>query len=197
LSRAFLSLNPLLSDSEVKKLIDTKDPLLLRLNSKGDYNLVENPGKYTVIVASFYGKKQTRVVSHDGTKNLEAEFDRTLKTGSTLDQAGIDAWELVQAMHAPQNYNKLKQLGVEPYVYHDRHRSIVTVGAFDSPQDPRINRVIEVFRAKIKRSQDGRQEGLYAEAIQLKKNPNDHEEVPMRQWILDPEPQLFEVPRLR
>jgi hypothetical protein len=197
LGRAFLALNPLLSPEEVKRLVDSHDPLLLKLNSRGDYNLVENPGKYTVIVASFYGKKQTRVVSRDGAKDLEAAFDRSLETGSSLDQAGVDAWELVRAMRSPQNIDKLKQLGVEPYVFHDRHRSIVTVGAFDSPNDPRIHRIIQAFRAKVKRAPDGRQEGLYAEAIQLKKNPNNPDELPIRQWILDPEPQVYEVPRLR
>jgi hypothetical protein len=199
LGRAFLALNPLLSPEEVKKLVDSHDPLLLKLNGRGDYNLVENPGKYTVIVASFYGKKQTRVVSRDGAKDLEEAFDQALsmKKITSLDQAGIDAWELVQAMHSPQNYNKFKQLGVEPYVFHDRHRSIVTVGSFDSPNDPRINAIINTFRAKTKRTADGRQEGLFAEAIQLKKNPNNRDEVPIRQWILDPEPQVYEVPRLR
>ena len=56
-------------------------------------------------------------------------FDQKLKETvklakySPLDTAGRQAWELVNVMRAQ---------GIEAYVYHDRYKSIVTVGAFQS-----------------------------------------------------------------
>ena len=47
-------------------------------------------------------------------------------------------------------------------MFHDRYRSIVTVGAFDSPNDPGIARIQETFRAKVRKNANTGQEFLAA-----------------------------------
>jgi hypothetical protein len=118
LSRAFLTQNPLLSPEELAQKTKEHDPLLLRLNSGGEFSLLENSGKYTLVVATFTGKSQMQMLNPK--ENFDAEklqqFDRDIQSKSSLDQAGYDSWALVRAMRAK---------GIEAFVFHDRYRSIV------------------------------------------------------------------------
>jgi hypothetical protein len=180
LSGAFMTTNPLLSDEDLA--VRTRDPLLLRLNSGVEYSLLQNKGKYTVIVATFQGKGQ---LEYAGEKKM-------LKVSTALDDAAESAWELCTALrHA-------KVLGYdeefEAYVYHDRHSSIVTVGSFDDPRDPRITELQNKFGAKVAGLKpDGTPASLTAEAFSAPRQPQEHEAA--KRWIFDPFPQVIEVPR--
>ena len=190
LSRAFLTLNPLLSSEEIAQKVRERDPLLLQLNSKGDFNLTENPGKYTLVVASFYGKSQTHILAPGSTMEplKFMEFDNKLKTRASLDEAGMESWGLVTAM---------RQQGIEAYVYHERFRSIVTVGSFSSPTEARVKELAQRFGAKTRKNPQTQQNEFVSECIQLKNNIRDGNEVPYKLWTLDPDPQVIEVPHLR
>ena len=52
-SRAFLTINPLLSPEEFQQ--QQRDPLLVRLNSGQNHSLYENSGEFTLVVARFTG----------------------------------------------------------------------------------------------------------------------------------------------
>lgn len=171
LSGAFLTINPMLSPEEVMRRKD--DPLLLKLNAGTDLSLLENPGKYSLVVASFYGDSITQI----GASQRDLEIDED------LDQAAVDAWQLAKL---------LREKNFEAYVLHERYRSIVTVGSFDSLDDPRIPRGIEIFRAKIKTDPRTGQEILIAENIAV---PGANGR-PIKTWIFDPKPQVIEVPQL-
>jgi hypothetical protein len=186
LSRAFLAPNPLLSQEEIDRFTKERDPLLVRLNTGDNHNLLENRGKYTLVVASFLGKSQMQLLNPQDSAQSEKllKFDKDLQSNSSLDQAGYDSWALVQAMRAQ---------GLEAYVFHDRFRSIVTIGSFDSPKDPRIPQHIEKFRAKYKLDPESKKQCLTCEAFQTPAAPQPAQ----RTWLLDPLPQLMDVPRLR
>jgi hypothetical protein len=128
---AFLTPNPLIPTDETSKKVT--DPLLLTLNSGTDHSLFENKGKYTLVVASFYGQSSI--------KQTDGKFDETLSktAGVTLDRAAKESWELMKT---------LRKLGFPAFVYHEQFRSIVTIGEFKSPDDPKIRTVFEKFRAK-------------------------------------------------
>ncbi len=177
LAQAFLTRNPLLTPEEAAS--KTRDPLLVRLNGNQEYSLLQNKGKYTVVVASFYGNSTAKPREFD-------KFAARLSTHSTLDSAGLESWQLVKTM---------RQQNIEAYVYHDRFKSVVTVGAFNSPQDPQIGKLIKMFSAKVKKSPQTGEEVLIAESIQI---PGAREGAPpTKMWAMDPEPKVMDVPHWR
>jgi hypothetical protein len=177
LNKAFLTTNPMLSPEELARMTQSKDPLLARLNSGVEFSLASNPGKYSLIVASFYGSSQIKPTRF-------AEFDKKLAANNvSLDNAGHDAWQLARAM---------RQQGIEAYLYHDRYRSIVTVGAFASPKDPALEKQRQAFSAKYKKNPETGKDVLVAESIQI---GGGNGRAPIKSWVMDPHPQPIEVPR--
>lgn len=189
LGGAHLTINPLLSPEEVSQR--QRDPLLLKLNSGSEISLLRNPGKYTLIVASFYGRS---TIKHED-----------LDVSGRLDEAGQAAWELAQALRSKEVVSGLpsKELAhafasgeLKSWVYHDHYRSIVTIGSFDSPQDPRLRQLAEIFGAKTRQHPQTGREVLVAEMLTLPPNPAPGVP-PVRKWLFDPAPALMEVPALR
>jgi hypothetical protein len=181
LNKAFMTRNPMLPAEELAR--KHRDPLIVKLNSNVDHSLFENKGKYTLIVASFYGQSMVKPAKFE-------QFDRMLsnksksRAGLNLDNAARESWELMTTM---------RNQGIEAFVYHERFRSIVTVGAFKSPNDPEIARHVENFRAKQKLNPETKQMALVGESIQIPgKRKGDR---PLKAWTMDPAPQLLEVPK--
>jgi hypothetical protein len=120
---AFVTKNPLLPEEYfVSKGID---PFLIRLNEDLQYNLLENPGKFTVRVASFRGIDTFK----------PDEFEKQFSQRSKIDEAAKNAEKLTFA---------LREKGIEAYQFHDRTESIVTVGSFDSVGEPRPDGKTEI-----------------------------------------------------
>src|SRR5262249_20868160 len=84
----------------------------------------------------------------------------------------------------------MRKQGHDAYVYHERFRSVVTVGSFKSKDDPEIERLKKMYQAKYKLNEKTGQEVLVAEAIKIpgrtRKDP------PERAWTRDPMPTLME-----
>lgn len=183
LSGAFLTMNPLLSTEDLKTI--RRDPELLQWNQKGNYSIQENKGKYTLVVASFYGRSK---VSKDPTAQIDVKAEQ-----SHMEDIAKRAWELAGALrHAKSNgYDR----DYEAYVFHDRYGSVVTVGSFDSPDDPRIPKLQNHFGAKVALvGEDGKSQ-LGAEAFAVPRKPTKGIET--QSWIFDPYPRLMEVPNLK
>ncbi|MGE3316738.1 MAG: hypothetical protein AB7O26_16595 [Planctomycetaceae bacterium] len=182
LAGAFLTVNPLLSVEEVKSI--RRDPLLLQWN-QGEHSLLQNKKKYTLVVASFYGHSKVGN-SLSSAEDLEFKIDK-----SHMEQVGYSAWELATALR------KAKSLGYEKdyeaYVYHDRFGSVVTVGGFDSPDDPQITKLQNHFGAKIAAVNPDGTSALGAEAFSLPRRPAKGQKA--QSWIFDPYPKLMEVPK--
>jgi len=196
LSGAFLTINPLLSPEEVAKR--KQDSLLLRLNTGSEYSLLDNPGKFTLVVATFQGKSTTKI----GNQNFQ-EAEQSFKIGNTLDEAAEDAQQLVRLLHSERlsqlvSSNILHLLngrGFEAYLFHDRYRSIVSVGSFESPRDPRIAELTRLFGAKVRQNRETGQNVLTGEIIAIPgKKPGDP---PAKTFLFDPYPRLMPVPKLR
>jgi hypothetical protein len=175
-NKAFLTTNPMLSQEEVARIAQSKDPLLARLNSGVEFSLTSNPGKFSLIVASFYGSSQIKPTRF-------AEFDKKLATNVSLDNAGHEAWQLARAM---------RQQGIEAYVFHDRYRSIVTVGAYATKKDAALLKQRDSFKAKYKKNPETGKDVLVAESIQI---GGGNGKLPLKNWVMDPDPQPVEVPR--
>ena len=178
---AFLTINPMLKPGEVATHKVGAD--IKYFNSGIDYPLVDLKRRYTLKVATFSGKS---VVPMGNSKysGREANFDKSLiNSGSyNLARAGEDAMQLTYAMR--QNGQATRKLGrdrFEAYVYHDKFQSYVTVGGFDSENDPEIKRLAEIFMAKYKADGNG-EYSLEGESLSLP--ARDPTSPPIQTWAL-------------
>ncbi|MCH7987678.1 MAG: hypothetical protein IID46_00855 [Planctomycetes bacterium] len=187
LSRAFLTMNPLLTPEEVRQA--KSDPLLLALNSDSQLSLLNNRGKHSLVVASFYGNSVTKV-GNAGFKQALKNF----KVGNSLDKAGRDAWELAKMLRDAKKHGY--DQSYEAYVYHDRYSSVVTIGSFDNPNDPRIAMLQKKFGAKTKPYGPSGQNVLLGEYFTIPRVPKSGS-LPKKKWLFDPQPKLMEVPQIR
>ncbi|MCA8984700.1 MAG: hypothetical protein R3C12_17320 [Planctomycetaceae bacterium] len=170
LSGAFLTINPLLDPEVVKK--NQRDPELIRYNRHYDHSLLDNPGKYTVTVASFYPNSVTLIGSGGNSS-------KKLSDKGGFAEAADQAWQVTRA---------LRERNIEAYVFHDHKRSIVTVGSFESTSDPRIEEIRKMFGARLVPDPTTGQSQLIGEVIVLPSQDG--------QWMctFDPNPETIEVP---
>lgn len=189
LSGAFLTMNPMLSAAHLRSHIS--DPLIKRLNTGTEYSLAENPGKYTLIIASFNGRSMARV-SNNNFSRFAQSFEQGI--GGALDDMADNAWKLAKAMRNARGAGYGKDY--EVYVWHDHYGSKVTIGSFDSPRDPRIARYTEMFRAKTRQNPLTGRTGTEAEVFTVPRRPRQNQ-APTLSFMFDPTPTVMEVPRLK
>ncbi len=194
LSSAFLTINPLLTPEEATKR--KRDPLLLKLNAGGKYNLLDNRGRFTLVVATSYIKSNVSKGSNQFDKALNS-FQLT----NHLDETATDAWQLARTLNegrVPFRHSSkfgVTQRNFEAWVFHDRYGSIVTIGSFASVTDPEIAKLKKIFGSKIRKNPNTGKEVLVAEVMTLPDPKNKG--TSLRSWIFDPNPRLIEVPELR
>lgn len=137
MSNAFVTRNPLLPPEYFES--PQVDSFVRRLNDDKEYSLLRCEGKYTVVVRTFEGFGTIA-----GAKNA-GDFRPSVKR---MDRLASDADKMVKS---------LREKGEEAYQYHDRKRSLVTVGSFDTlgrelpgggfEYAPEIRRVVEKYKA--------------------------------------------------
>lgn len=142
LGRAFATTNPL-GDSSYRE-DGVVDNFVAQMNDT-KYSLLENPGKYTVKVATFVGYDEwnaEKIAERIRENDVQDASDR-------LSKAAMNAEKLCAA---------LREKDYEAYVFHDRTESVVTIGSFDRYGDPRddgkieinpaVHKVLQEFEAK-------------------------------------------------
>ena len=193
LSGAFLTTNPLLTPEEAARR--RRDPLLLKLNSGAKYSLLDNPGRFTVIVATSFIESQSLNGSRQSRKAI-----KNFQISQPLDETAMKAWQLAATLRegrTPINNGKLglTRRKFDAYVYHDRRGSVVTVGSFNSPNDPRIAELKKNFGAKVRKNPRTGRDVLIAEVVTL---PDPKTKgASLQSWIFDPYPRVMKVPILR
>lgn len=114
MSKAFLTRNPLLPEEYFKP--KGVDPFVAKMNSGGEYSLLDCPKRYTVKIATFKGKT-ILTGSFSGSKAASKEPD-----ADPLMEAAENAHHITVFLRAK---------GWEAYEFHDRTESYVAVGSFD------------------------------------------------------------------
>ena len=190
LSGAFLTINPLLSPKEVAHR--KQDPLIAKLNSGIEYSLLKNKGKYSLVVASFYGNSVTKTATSRFQNATES-----LKVSNSLDQAAENAWTLAKALRNAKSYGfpAGTPQNIEAYVLHEKYRSIVTVGSFDAPDDNRIAAYAKLFGSKMKPHPETGVESMTAEYFVIP--GKTRQSPPVASWVFDPKPTLMQNPKAR
>jgi hypothetical protein len=183
LSGAFMTTNPLLTDEELS--VRRRDPFIIKLNTGSEFSLLSNRGRYTIVIATFQGRSYPQLGKE---KTDEHKFSLN---NSPLSDAAERAWELCSALRHARSLGYDQEF--ETFVYHDRYSSIVTVGSFDSKDDPRIAQLQNFFGAKVPYIKTDGTPAIGAEAFTVPHHPRPNETV--QTWIFDPYPELIEVPR--
>jgi hypothetical protein len=137
MGNAFVTRNPILPQEYFEA--PEVDSFVHQLNEGVPYSLLQCDGKYTVVVKTFEGHGTIVDGKHD--KKFKPSGDRLAKNSE----------------QANRMTEALRKQGVEAYQFHDRFRSLVTVGSFQQlgrelPEgrfeyDPAIRRVMKKYRA--------------------------------------------------
>lgn len=141
----FTTRNPMLPDDYYKT--PEVDRFVKKLNEQrehSEFNLLECPGKFTVRVAVFSGEDRA-IGGWGGSNSPDNNDDRKI---SQL---------VVAAERAALTAKALRIAGYEAYQFHDRTKSIVTVGSFNElgrddksnrfAYDPAIQKIVARFGA--------------------------------------------------
>jgi hypothetical protein len=112
MSQAFVTRNPMLPEEYFRA--PQIDSFVHQMNDGLLHSLLKCDGKYTVVVKTFEGLGA--IVDGKGDKKFQPSTSR-------LNKYAADAEKMTLALRAK---------GVEAYQFHDRFRSLVTVGSFDS-----------------------------------------------------------------
>jgi hypothetical protein len=179
---AFLTPNPLLSSEELAGR-QSVDPLLVKLNTAENHSLLENKGEYTLQIAMFTGRRMMQGSASSQLTGFRNEEGRL----NPLDLAAQDAHDLAEALRKYRNY--------DAYVWHDHYQSIVTVGSFSSPNDPKLKAIFEIFKAKPK-GKVNKLTGLPEPEPEVF-TVNEDRNSPTKMWALMPQPVTISVPRIK
>lgn len=118
---AFVCRNP---SVPVEKAQDQPDPLLKELNAGESYSLLKTSKPWTLMVKEYH----RAVVVQASAPNTF--LDKLLgRQHGELDAMASQAHEIARV---------LRQINIEAYVLHTRWGSVVAVGSYDSPNDPKL-----------------------------------------------------------
>ncbi len=137
----FVARNPTAPKEQPKDQNDDF-PFLQKLNAGESYSLLKCGKPWTLAVASFEGATYVQSKGNSGSFfDFGKWFSR--ENGERLNAAAMNAHNLAEAFRD-------KKFGLEAYVLHTRYRSVVSIGRFDGPNDPKMGEV----RRAIARMQD-------------------------------------------
>ncbi len=137
LAGAFATTNPLLPEEYFSA--PEVDSFVVELNDQVEHSLLNNRGKFTVVVRTFSGL---------------GALDTGMKAGAF--EPSSERMDIC-AENADTMVKELRKQGVEAYQFHDRTRSLVTIGSFESlgrsmpdgsfEYDPGIRQVMQNYCA--------------------------------------------------
>lgn len=154
LRNAFLLPNPMLPEEYFQAT--SVDQFVIDLNRKvRRYSLLDCPGKYSVRVATFGGKK---VLNSSKIQQSMDDFHWRKKNGK-----GIEGELAMCANKANMLTKALRAEGIEAWEFHDRQESYVCVGSFDwlkktnasgnEVQNPEVAKTILKYRGSLQQHQ--------------------------------------------
>jgi hypothetical protein len=103
------------------------DPFLKTLNANEPFNLLKCPRRFTLAVAQYQGA--TVVQSQSTGSSFLEKLGLGSKQGEMLNASAVNAHNVADL---------LRKLNFEAYVLHTRYASVVTVGNYDTPNDPQL-----------------------------------------------------------
>ena len=184
---AILTINPIYNGEIQSKKLEED---IVQMNEGAPYSLLENKGKYTLHVATFAGGSVMQVGNQSSTKAMST-FEQNF--GSNLVGCAKEAIALAEALRTASKHGYDKDY--EAWVFHDRYRSIVTVGSFSSKQDPRIEPLMQLFggRAGTAQNRIVTDDGIIPATFTVPQKPTPQHPL-KKQWYFDKRPRVMTVP---
>jgi hypothetical protein len=131
---SFVTRNP----TEPHRPLENKqDPFLKELNAGEAYSLLRCSKPWTLLVATYQGMTVFQPKA-DRTGFFEKLWSKN--SGELLAASGQNAHNLAEALH---------KLGFEAYVLHTRQGSVVTVGAYDRSDDPKMQQIQTALASNV------------------------------------------------
>jgi hypothetical protein len=157
---SFVTRNPTVPHDQVDK---TKDPLLKVLNADEKFSLLNCQHPWTLAVKEYAGLSVVESATTSSSGSFWQKLGLGGKSTDVLSATGQQAHKLAELLREVQP-------PFESYVLHTRKSSVITVGGFDGPNDPRMREVAEKLEhlrlAQLKRfGQDPLQ--LFAQPIPM------------------------------
>ncbi len=130
--RSFVVRNPLVP---VEKPDPSKaDKFMKELNKDEEYSLLKCKHLWTLVIKQYEGFSVIQPPSTDNP--ILKWFSKDEKNSDVLNAAALNAHNMAEA---------LRKMKLEAYVLHTRRSSLVTIGAYDSPDDPQLTSMQKVF----------------------------------------------------
>jgi hypothetical protein len=140
----------------------TKDPFLKTLNADEDYSMLRCSGKYTLVVKEYLAAQMIQNQQTESSNFLKMLSTNTSHAGESLNVAAANAHELARVLH---------QLKFDAYVLHTRTSSVVSVGGFNSPDDPAVEGLKSQIAALRQRMTGGQNDASKKDPLGLYSTP--------------------------
>jgi hypothetical protein len=125
--KAFVCRNPSIKQDSNSQSSDALDiNVLRRLNADESYSLLNCKKPITLAIKQF--QTYTAVASRDDAPSILEKLGLKTRAGEGIDQAAHDAHVLADLLR--------KNKKLDAYVLHTKYSSVVTVGGYDSLEDP-------------------------------------------------------------
>lgn len=152
-AQSFVSPNPALGKSHASPQFETDEngvPLLKIWNAGEPYSLLNCPGKVTLVVKAFTVPARTRPTNTE--KSVLEKLFSVGESAKLLDATAKQAHQLAESLRSPEMAQSLQKRGLpvdafETYVLHASTGSMVTVGSFESVDDPRLQQTQRVLES--------------------------------------------------
>jgi hypothetical protein len=131
---AFVARNPTVPVEREPETLKA-DPFLRKLNEGEALSLLKNQKLWTLTVKVFGGTTMIQERAAGGNKFMD--LLGMSKGKDTLDAAALQAHALAEVLRT------MKPIAFDAYVLHTRNQSIVTVGGYDSPNDPKLRQDLQ------------------------------------------------------
>jgi hypothetical protein len=136
--------NPLAPAAQTNK--PKWDPFWKQLNANEEYSLLRNPKPWTLVVKEYMGARTLQ--PRESSSSFLSALGFGNSRGEALDACAAQAHELARFL-------RHQGLGLESWVLHTRYSSVVTVGGFDSPDDPELQTARQKIARLSFKSQNG------------------------------------------
>jgi hypothetical protein len=112
------------------------DPFVKKLNEDNPYSLLKATKGWTLAVRAFSSPVEIR--GQDGDNAGLMRKPTTAKGAKVLEATAEQAEAMAKALRDLKRSENGPTLGLEVFVLHTRHSSVVTIGQFDGPNDPAL-----------------------------------------------------------
>lgn len=137
--RAFVVRNPSVKQDRPADREKLDINVLKKLNAGESYSLLNSKKPFTLAIKGF--QTPTTIATRERKGNILEVLGFTKKNGDEIDGAAHDAHNLAES---------LRKIKLDAYVLHTTYSSLVTVGAFDSLEDPSLHSTANLIETRLR-----------------------------------------------